>query len=108
MYCGDYNYCEDHSETCRDIKPEGDTPVTTIVLSVLVSVLVVALAVGIVYGCCCRNRRLSCRNAGTSDNQVKIQIDTGLDKKTFQLKIVNIFLPIIFSICFGCSKEPSH
>ena len=22
--------------------------------------------------------------------------------------IVNIFLPIIFSICVGCSKEPSH
>ena len=31
----------------------------------------------------------------------------GLNKK-FQRKIVNIFLPIIFSICFGCSKEPSH
>ena len=28
--------------------------------------------------------------------------------KKFQRKIVNIFLPIIFSICFGCSKEPSH
>ena len=28
--------------------------------------------------------------------------------KNFQRKIVNIFLPIIFSICFGCSKEPSH
>ena len=28
--------------------------------------------------------------------------------KIFQRKIVNIFLPIIFSICFGCSKEPSH
>ena len=26
----------------------------------------------------------------------------------FQRKVVNIFLPIIFSICFGCSKEPSH
>ena len=25
-----------------------------------------------------------------------------------QRKIVNIFLPIFFSICFGCSKEPSH
>ena len=33
---------------------------------------------------------------------------TGLDKQNFQRKIVNIFLPIIFSICFGCSKEPSH
>ena len=22
-------------------------------------------------------------------------------------KIVNIFLPISFNICFGCSKEPS-
>ena len=33
---------------------------------------------------------------------------TGLDKKKFQRKIVNIFLPINFNICFGCSKEPSH
>ena len=24
------------------------------------------------------------------------------------LEIENIFLPLIFSICFGCSKEPSH
>ena len=28
--------------------------------------------------------------------------------KNFQRKIVNIFLPIVFSICFGCSKEQSH
>ena len=28
--------------------------------------------------------------------------------KNFQYKIVNIFLSIIFSIFFGCSKEPSH
>ena len=36
---------------------------------------------------------------------------TGLDvadKQKFQRKNVNIFLPINFSICFGCSKEPSH
>ena len=26
----------------------------------------------------------------------------------FPHKIVTIFLPIIFSICFGCSKEPFH
>ena len=26
----------------------------------------------------------------------------------FERKIVNIFLPISFNICFGCSKEPSH
>ena len=32
----------------------------------------------------------------------------GLDKQKFQRKIVNIFLTIIFSICSGCSKEPSH
>ena len=32
----------------------------------------------------------------------------GLDKHFFQHKIVNIFLPISFSMCFGCSKEPSH
>ena len=28
--------------------------------------------------------------------------------KQFQREIVNIFLPIILKICFGCSKEPSH
>ena len=32
----------------------------------------------------------------------------GLDEQFFQRNIVNIFLPIIFSIPFGCSKEPSH
>ena len=26
----------------------------------------------------------------------------------FERKIVNIFLPISFNICFGCSKEQSH
>ena len=36
------------------------------------------------------------------------KILTGLDKQNFQLKIVNIFLPINFNICFGCSKERSH
>ena len=29
----------------------------------------------------------------------------GLDKQKFQSKIVNISLPILFSICFGCSKN---
>ena len=28
--------------------------------------------------------------------------------KSFQPNIRNIFLSIIFSICFGCSKDPSH
>ena len=32
----------------------------------------------------------------------------GLDKQNCLRKIVNIFLPIIFSICYGYSKEPSH
>ena len=32
----------------------------------------------------------------------------GLDKKKIQRKIIDIFLPISFSICFGCSKELSH
>ena len=33
---------------------------------------------------------------------------TGLVNKFFLCKIVNIFLPIFFSICFECSKEPFH
>ena len=32
----------------------------------------------------------------------------GLDKQNFERKIVTIFLPISFNICFGCSKELSH
>ena len=28
--------------------------------------------------------------------------------KNFESKTVIIFLPIIFNICFECSKEPSH
>ena len=32
----------------------------------------------------------------------------GLDNKIFQRTIVNIFLPINFNICFGCSEEPSQ
>ena len=40
---------------------------------------------------------------------VKIAIKSqALINKNFQRNIANIFLPIIFSICFGCSKEPSH
>ena len=31
----------------------------------------------------------------------------GSDRQIFQRTIVNIFLPINFYICFGCSKEPS-
>ena len=31
-----------------------------------------------------------------------------LDKKKILLKIVNIFLPMNFSIFLGCSKELSH
>ena len=31
-----------------------------------------------------------------------------LKVKNFQRIIVNIFLPINFNICFGCSKEPSY
>ena len=33
---------------------------------------------------------------------------TGLDKQKIQRKIVNIFLPINFNICFECSKGPPH
>ena len=32
----------------------------------------------------------------------------GLDKQKNEHKIVNIFLPISFNICFGCSKKTSH
>ena len=32
----------------------------------------------------------------------------GLDKQKNQRKIVNIFLPINFNICFGCSKEKNE
>ena len=32
----------------------------------------------------------------------------GLERKQYECKNENIFLPISFNICFGCSKEPSH
>ena len=35
--------------------------------------------------------------------QPQVQIN-----KNFKRNIVNIFLPINFNICFGCSKEPSQ
>ena len=43
-------------------------------------------------------------------NVKKLYIDNTQVKinKIFESKIVNIFLPISFSICFGCSKEPSQ
>ena len=28
--------------------------------------------------------------------------------KNVECKIVNIFLPMVLNICFGCSNEPSH
>ena len=28
--------------------------------------------------------------------------------KFFERRIVNIYLPISFNVCFGCSNEPSH
>ena len=41
-------------------------------------------------------------------NSVTLTTFIGLDKRKIQRKIVNICLPIILSICCGCSKEPSH
>ena len=38
---------------------------------------------------------------------LQLLVFLSLNKK-FQRKIVNIFLPLIFSICFGCLKELSH
>ena len=43
----------------------------------------------------------------TNGNLMKVESIAVLNK-IFQSKIVNIFLPINFNICFGCSKEPSH
>ena len=37
----------------------------------------------------------------------RLVLITGLETK-FQREIVNIYLPHNFSICFGCSKEPSY
>ena len=43
------------------------------------------------------------RGAGRGRRERKDD-DDGMYSKTFQCKIVNIFLPINFNICFGCSK----
>ena len=39
---------------------------------------------------------------------IHIDRTIGLDKQSFERKIVNIFLPVSFNICFWCSKEPSQ
>ena len=41
-------------------------------------------------------------------DEEEMGMSIGLDKRKNQRKLGNIFLPITFSICFGCSKEPSH
>ena len=57
---------------------------------------------------------ISLKRVKGDDNieQVKLKwkglLTIGLAKQKFQRKNVNIFLPISFNICFGCSKEPSH
>ena len=48
-----------------------------------------------------RTDRIFYQNHNMAD-QAHLDI-IGLDNQKFSAKIVNIFLPIIFSICFGCS-----
>ena len=53
----------------------------------------------------------TCSYMGTLSVQ---HMNTGLDEQKFlSVKLnckyfLNIFLPICFNICYGCSKEPSH
>ena len=46
---------------------------------------------------------------GSASCQTKHQVRSKvLINKNFQRNNANIFLPISFNVCFGCSKEPSH
>ena len=56
----------------------------------------------------CRMIQVDKHFSGLFHYKLEKTVSTGLDKQKFQHLIVNIFLPITFSICFGCSKEPSH
>ena len=47
-------------------------------------------------------------DAGEHGLQVIIFVHSPRLTKVFEPKIVNIFIPISFNTCFGCSKEPSH
>ena len=52
----------------------------------------------------------TCWHVKPQANQTKQQLQHELQvkiNKNRQRTIVNIFLPINFNICFGCSKEPS-
>ena len=51
------------------------------------------------------NKATKKKNKKEKDKKLFIK---GLDKQIFWCKIVNIFLPISFNICFGCSKELSQ
>ena len=43
-----------------------------------------------------------------SPSLIETILYTGLEKHIFSTEIVIIFLPILLSICFGCSREQSH
>ena len=42
--------------------------------------------------------------------ELKVSVKTckHFERKIVNIVIVNFILPIIFNICFGCSKEPSE
>ena len=53
-----------------------------------------------IYSCCFKVPSLPIIN--------ETIIYIGLEKHIFSTDIVIIFLPILLSICFGCSRELSH
>ena len=54
-----------------------------------------------------RPNKLIIRFSGPAIFPKMLHITTGLAKQNVQCKIVNIFLPIKFNICFVCSKNVS-
>ena len=60
----------------------------------------------------CNHIEDKCGNQDETDSLslsfLLLLLPIGLDKQNFKRKLINIFLPISFIICFVFSKEPSH
>ena len=68
----------------------------------------IMLSVISILGNICFSAQWKISYNGCTEYEQLVRSHINLDEQGFQSNIVNIFLPISFNLCFGCSKEPSH